>query len=92
MPESFSTQDLYVAAACLIAGHPVAVVRLDNGRNRFDFPAVAAQTAQSYELGSTGPLLVFANALRSLKKQMHSTPANQPTSEVHASVNSRSNR
>jgi hypothetical protein len=56
--ESFSTQDLYVAAACLIDGHSVTVVRLDNGCNRFDFPTAASQTAQAYELGSTGPLLV----------------------------------
>jgi hypothetical protein len=87
--ESFSTQDLYVAAACLIAGHSVTVVRLDNGRNRFDFPAAARQTAQAYELGSTGPLLVFANALRALKRQMNRQPSNQPTIEVPRHDNAR---
>jgi len=60
MLELFSTQDLYVAAACLIAGHAVTVVRLENGRNRFEFPSAATQTANAYELGATGPLLVFA--------------------------------
>lgn len=82
MSEPYSTQDLYEAAACLIQGHAVTVVRLPNGRNRFDFPPAAAKTADAYALGMTGPLLVYANALRSLKKQMYNTPANQPTSEV----------
>jgi len=82
MPDPFTTQDLYIAAACVIAGHPVTVVRLENGRNRFEFPSAAITTAQAYELGSTGPLLVFANALRRLKKQMFNTPATQPTNEV----------
>jgi hypothetical protein len=87
MSDTFTTQDLYVAAACVIAGHPVTVVRLDSGRNRFEFAATAAEAALAYELGSTGPLLVFANALRRLKKQMHNTPATQPSGEVPSNVN-----
>lgn len=91
MPDPFTTQDLYIAAACVIAGHPVTVVRLENGRNRFEFPAAAITTAQAYELGFTGPLLVYANALRRLKKQMFNPPATQPTSEVPSHVNARRN-
>jgi hypothetical protein len=77
MADPYSTQDLYEAAACLLHGHPVTVVRLPNGRARFDFPAAATETARAYALGLTGPLLVYGNALRRLKKQM-----NEPTTQL----------
>jgi len=84
----FTTQDLYTAAACMVAGHPLTIVKMDNGRARFEFPAEAAAAAQTFELGVAGPLLVYASALRRLKKLINQ-PTIQPIDEVNFNASAR---
>ena len=89
--EPFTTQDLYTAAACMVAGHSLTIIKLDNGRARFEFPAEAATAAQTFELGVAGPLLVYASALRRLKKLINQ-PATHPIDEVNYHVPARRSR